>query len=99
LRKELSRIEENWKSQAFGRTGSVASKLGTYLLRQPVVSIASIVTEFSVTAPVALQAVRKFEAIGALEQTNQNKRNRTWQAPQVLKAMEEFAARARRARQ
>jgi Fic family protein len=99
LRKELSRIEEKWKSQAVGRTGSVASKLGTYLLRQPVVSIASIVTEFSVTAPVALQAVRKFEAIGALEQTNQNKRNRTWQAPQVLKAMEEFAARARRARQ
>jgi Fic family protein len=98
LRTELSQIKENWNSQDTGRTGSVASKLGTYLLRQPVVSIASIVTEFSVTAPVALQAVRKFEAIGALEQSNQNKRNRIWLAPQVLTAMEEFAARARRAR-
>lgn len=96
LKTDLDQISQRWKDQLQARSDSVAHKLRTYLLQQPVISIAQTVAMFGITAPVALVAIEKLVAINALEKTSENRRNRTWQAPEVLAALEGFGQRARR---
>jgi Fic family protein len=96
LKQDLADISTRWEQSLQARSDSVAHRLRGYLLQQPVISIAQTVEVFGVTAPVALVAIEKLVAIGALQKTSENRRNRTWQATEVLAALEAFAQRARR---
>lgn len=68
------------------------------VLKQPVISASAAAAELSVTVQNAQLGIDRLIADGILEQIGASRRNRFYQAPQVLAALDAFAERARRHR-
>jgi DNA-binding transcriptional regulator PaaX len=58
----------------------------------------TIAAELSISEVAAQSAVDRLVEAGVLTQSTTGRRNRIWQARQVLAALDAFAARARRRR-
>ena len=99
LVQDLERTRDAWLSALTARKGSAASRVRELLLTQPVVSANIVAEELSVSTVAAQQGIDRLVEAGILVQTNNWKRNRIWHAPEVLDALDQFAARARRKRQ
>jgi predicted ArsR family transcriptional regulator len=80
------------------RSDSSVHRVKTYLLRQPVVNTRTIAAELSISEVAAQSAVDRLVEAGVLTQSTTGRRNRIWQAREVLAAIDAFAARARRRR-
>ena len=93
---ELLRLRESWSERVAARKGSGAARLQEVLLGQPVVSVKIAQEALKISQPAASNAIVALENAGVLRQTSAARRNRFWEAPEVLDALEEFAARARR---
>ena len=96
---ELHDIRAGWDERITVRRGSTAWKLTDLLLRHPVVNAPLIASELAVRLPNVYPAVGALVDAGVVVETTNKKRGKVWRAPEVLQALDQFAARAgRRAR-
>ncbi|WP_206685802.1 hypothetical protein [Kribbella qitaiheensis] len=78
------------------RRDAVVWRIMDLLLRQPVVDTALVERELEVTSANAGRALLQLASAGVVKEFSDKKRNRLWQAPEVLSALDEFAARTGR---
>jgi Fic family protein len=98
LEKDITEIAARWDSAVRARSHSSVHGLKSLLLRQPVVTIKLVASELGVSEPAADGSVQKLVDAGVLTQATAGRRNRHWQADEVLAALDAFGARARRKR-
>lgn len=78
------------------RSDAAARRLATTLISQPVVNQVFVSASLGISAPAALRAIKALADQDILRQTTEGARNRVWQAPEVLEALDDFGARIRR---
>jgi Fic family protein len=102
LEKEITAIATGWDIALQARSDSSVHTLTKLLLRQPVVTVALVAAELLVSEPTADTSIQKLVTAGILQsspvQSSTGRRNRHWQATEILGALDSFGARARRAR-
>lgn len=98
LAADLIGIRERWNTSVTARPGSSTRRLMELLPSKPVVTAASIASDLGVSTVAAGTAINKLVAVGVLTQVGGGSRYRIWQSLEILDALDEFAARARRGR-
>lgn len=98
LERAITEIAARWDQAVRARSDSSAHRLLRVLLRQPIVTTGIVARELQVSGPAAQAAVDRLTASGVLSQSNTGRRNRQWQATEILQALDAFGARARRRR-
>lgn len=98
LESDILGIAESWDDRVRARRDSSVHGLKRLLLRQPVITLGVVARELGVSEPAARASVEKLVESGILTQSSAGRRNRHWQATEVLAALDAFGARARRQR-
>jgi Fic family protein len=93
---ELRDAQVEWRNKVSARTGSGASILLTHLLQQPVLNRQRVIDLLGTTPANAQLAIDKLVEAGVLTQIGDGKRNRIWQATDVVAALNSFAHRIKR---
>jgi Fic family protein len=93
---ELREAQVDWQTKVSSRAGSGASVLLTHLLQQPVLNRQRVVDLLGTTPANAQLAIDKLVEVGVLTQMGDGKRNRIWQAIDVVHALDSFAERIKR---
>lgn len=93
---DLRAARDDWRSRIRARSDSSAWPLVELVLRQPVITTATVQRELGISHTNALRAIERLVAAGALEEVGGRRRSVLWQAGQVLTALDGFAARAGR---
>lgn len=93
---DIQRAASRWESVVVARSDSSVHKVKNYLLGQPVVNTRTISAELQISAVAAQTAIDRLVDDGVLTQSSIGRRNRVWQAPEILAALDAFGARARR---
>jgi Fic family protein len=96
---DIQTTEQSWDSRVKGRSDSSVHRVKKCLLRQPVVNTKSVAAELSISEVAAQSAIDRLVDAGVLAKISTGNRNRIWQAPEILAALDAFGARARRGRQ
>jgi Fic family protein len=96
LAAELEAVRMQWQSQIQTRSDSGANLLLDSLLGQPVITNARAMELLGRTAANAQAAIDKLVEAHVLTQQGTARRNRVWQANDVLEALDNFASRIRR---
>ena len=76
------------------RRGATAWRLADLLIRQPVVDSATVAAHLGLAPQNAQRAIAPLVEAGVLTEFTGFKRNRLWQATEILSALDDFAARA-----
>lgn len=95
---DLRDIRRSWDSRIKVRRGATAWKVVDLLMRQPVVNAALLSSELGIAQPNVYRTLDPLEAAEVLVPSGGSSR-RTWRSPEVLEALDAFAARAGRRRQ
>ena len=95
---DLRDTRERWDSVIKARQDAAAWKLADLLMRQPVVDAELVQRELAATSANAQRAIRQLAEAGVLTEFSGRRRDRMWQAREVLSALDAFAARAGRRR-
>ncbi|WP_455901814.1 Fic family protein [Rhodococcus gordoniae] len=95
---DLGAVREIWRSRVTARRDSAVHRLVDVLLRQPVIDNRTAAAALSVTGANAQIAIDRLVDAGILTQITEGRRNRLWQAKDVVRVLDEFAARATRRR-
>ena len=98
LAADIAAIGARWDAGIRARSDSSVHGLRQLLLRQPVVTITLVAAELGVSFPTAEASVQKLVEAGVLAQSRAGRRNRSFEAAEVLAALDDFAERARRPR-
>lgn len=93
---DIEHIQERWAHVVKARSDSSVHRLQVLLLRQPVVDSGTAAQLLGVTSIAAQQSINRLVDADVLEQFGSGKRNRLWRAREVLDALDQFAARAKR---
>ena len=93
---ELNDIRTRWDAVVHARRGARAWQLADLLLRQPVVDLSTVAANLGVAPANAQRAISPLVDAGVLIEFTGYRRNRMWQAAEVLSALDDFAARAGR---
>ncbi|MEO6501672.1 MAG: Fic family protein [Jatrophihabitantaceae bacterium] len=93
---ELKAIREGWNDVIGARRGAAAWRVADLLVSQPVVDSPMAQRQLEITAPAALRAIEQLLEAGVLTKVSGRQRYRRYSAPQVLGALDAFAARAGR---
>jgi Fic family protein len=97
LAAEIQQARMKWQTLLNARSDSGAAQLLDHLLEQPLITSTRVV-EFLGTTPANSQnAIDRLVEARILSQLGSGKRNRIWQATDVVNALERFAERSRRA--
>lgn len=96
LAEQLGGLRTRWSESFRFRSGSAAQRMLDVLLRQPVVSTAFAAQELGVSMVTATNAIEQLEERLILRRANSGARNRLWQATEVLRILDDFAASVRR---
>jgi Fic family protein len=91
---ELRVIKDGWSGSLTARRQAVVWRALDVVIRQPVLDSALLQRELQVTAQAADGAIARFVEIGALRQFTAGRRNRVYEAPDVLAALDAFAERS-----
>lgn len=91
-------IASRWDSVVRARRDASVREVMQLLLRQPIVTTALVARERDVSLTAAQSAIDRLVDAGILTQSNTGRRNRQWQATEILQALDDFGARARRRR-
>lgn len=89
-------LHDSWQTKVTARSDSSAWRLAKILFAQPVVTSTYVERELEVSKQGAFNAINTLTDAGVLAQSSRDRRNRVWAAPEVLTAMDAFAARAAR---
>ena len=95
---DLTRIRLAWEASTSARAGSAGRRLLDILQRQPVIDANVAAHELGVDARNAQNGIDRLVADGILQQNGASARNRTYEAREVLDALDAFAGRAKRRR-
>lgn len=93
---ELRAIRASWDDKITTRRGAATWRLADLLVRQPVVDAQSIAAELDLVPQNAQRVIAPLVEAGVLTEFTGFKRNRMWQATEILTALDDFAARAGR---
>lgn len=93
---DLERIHDAWVERLPSRRGSAARRLLPLLLNQPAVSVGYVQSVTGVALSAAQRAVEQLVDAEILSPVGANRRNRVWLAPDVIDALDAFAARVGR---
>ncbi|KQQ06432.1 cell filamentation protein Fic [Rathayibacter sp. Leaf185] len=96
LEQDITRIGSRWDDVIHARSDSSAHRLKRMLLRQPIVTVPIVARELGVSFPAADASVRTLVEAEVLSRWGTGRRNRYFQATEVLVALDAFGARARR---
>lgn len=97
LARDIQEARMRWQTMIPMRSGAGATKVMENLLEQPIVSRGSASELLGTTPANAQLAIDRLVDAGILSQLGNGKRNRIWQATDVVLALERFAERSRRA--
>ena len=92
----LLQLRIEWETRVDARRGSGARRLLDLLASHPVIDVTRAAELLGVAYTTAASAIDRLEGAGVLSPLSGAVRNRAWQAPDVIKLLDEFAARARR---
>ena len=95
---DLESVQAEWRQRIRARQDSAAHRLVGILLRQPVIGTAAASAQLGVSTVNAQVAIDRLVTAGVLTQITDGRRNRIWLAKDVVGALDEFTARARRRR-
>lgn len=95
---DIQRAAARWDEEVQARRHSSVHLLKKYILRQPVIDTQTVANQLNVSVVTAGYAIDQLVEAGVLSQINTGRRNRLWQAPEVLAALDAFGDRARRRR-
>jgi Fic family protein len=95
---DLHAIRADWADRVIARRDATAWKIVEIVMRHPVVNAPSLSRELGISATNVYRALQPLIDAGVLLEFTNNKRDRLWRAPEVLDALDAFAARAGRRR-
>src|SRR5690606_14441893 len=98
LVQDIQAIAKGWDTIVIARSDASVHRVKEYLLRQPVVNARSIAAALDISDVAAQNAIDRLVDAGVLTQVSAGRRNRIWQAAELLAALDAFGARARRRR-
>lgn len=99
LANDLRELREQWALRVKKRRGASAWRVVELLFRHPVVNATLVARELGIALQNVYRTLRPLEDAGVLIESTDRKRGQLWRAPEVLAALDRFAARAgRRAR-
>jgi Fic family protein len=93
---DLHTIRGDWADRVKARRDSTAWRVADLLVRHPVVNAALVASETGVLLPNVYRALRPLVDAGVVVEFSDQKRNQLWRAPDVLDALDDFAARVGR---
>jgi hypothetical protein len=96
LNARLQSLADGWRQRVRARRGASAWRLADLLPSRPVLTYGVVQHELGVSAPTAYAAIDALAEAGVLVPLSATKRNRVWDAVEVLAALDEFAEEARR---
>ncbi len=92
----LADVKSDWAERIVARPQAVVWRAIDAVLRQGVVDAGYLERELGVTDVSATDAISRLVEAGALRQIGEGRRNRRYEAPEVLAALDAFADAARR---
>ena len=95
---DLTTVRAEWERATSARMGSAGRRLLDVLQRQPVIDANLAAAELGVTPMNAQRGIDRLVGDGILHQVGSASRNRAYEAREVLVALDDFAARAKRSR-
>ncbi|MFT2816211.1 Fic family protein [Leifsonia sp. A12D58] len=95
---DLKAVRLEWVGRITARRDSSAHRLADILLRQPVIDSAAAATELGISTVNAQVAIDRLVEAQVLTQITDGRRNRIWLAKDIVRVLDEFAARAKRRR-
>lgn len=98
LLSEIIDIRQGWNSVIKARPQASVWKVADLALRIPVFDAATVAGELGTTPSNALRAIAPLAEAGILSEFTGKRRNRMWQAREILGALDAFATRAGRRR-
>ncbi len=102
LAADLEAMDRRWRAQLTARSDSVAWRILPILLAQPAVTSRVVQQRTSVSQPAADRALRQLADAGIVTAKNEHGQDRrrdvVWRSDEVIRALDEFAERARRVR-
>lgn len=93
---DLRALRADWDSRITSRIGSGARRASDLLLGQPVIDSPTLQRQLNLSDNAALDAIRRLVEDGVLNKVAGNARDRKYSANEVLKLLDDFAARAGR---
>ncbi len=93
---DLRAVRASYDERIIARRDSVAWRIADALIGQPVINNTYVTSRFGTSDVAAQRAIDKLVDVGVLRPAAQRARNRVWQADDVLRALDDFAARIRR---
>lgn len=95
---DIQAAAKRWDSQIIARSDSSVHRVKQYLLRQPVVNAKTVATELQISDVAAQNGIDRLVEAGVLTKISAGRRNRIWEAREILAALDAFGMRARRRR-
>ena len=95
---DLETVQVEWRGLIRARQDSAAHRLVDILLRQPVIGAAAASAQLGISTVNAQVAIDRLVEADILTQITDGRRNRIWLAKDVVRVLDEFAARAKRRR-
>lgn len=95
---DIRSAADRWDRQVSARSDSSVHLVKEYLLRQPVVNTKTVAGELHISEVAAQGAIDRLVDAEVLTKISAGRRNRIWQASDILAALDAFGARARRRR-
>lgn len=95
---DIQAAVNRWDIRVTARSDSSVPRVKQYLLRQPVVNAKTVASELRISEVAAQNAIDRLVDAEVLTKISAGRRNRIWQATEILAALDAFAARARRRR-
>lgn len=93
---DLHHVRDGWAQRVKARRDAAAWKITEIVVRQPVVNAPSLSRELGIPQTNVYRALQPLVDAGVLVEFTNNKRDRLWRAPDVLEALDAFAARTGR---
>lgn len=96
LVEDLRRIRRRWQELVKARSDSAVWRLADLLLRRPVVNARLVAEELDLDVGNVHRYIKPLLEARILSESLDVKRNQVWRAPEILAALDAFAARAGR---
>jgi Fic family protein len=93
---DLREIRAGWHERLDRRSQASVWKVLPIIMRQPVISSQYLQTELDVSAPAADSAIADLVELDIVRQIGNGKRNRVYETPEALEALDAFATRSGR---
>jgi len=93
---DLEEIRERWTTVISARRDALAWRLADLVARQPVIDAATVQCELGATSANTYRALGQLTEARVIVEFTGKARERLWQSPEVLSALDDFAARVGR---